>query len=120
MSRYRVTVRRGPKVEHSTHDSLDDALVVVEADARTAPRRGSVEFLSRHYEPGDQVAVRIELKGPRVRVGVDVRGDGEMVAWSGRNPACGDRAGSGGERARRASSHTPRIGVFAHRVPARA
>jgi hypothetical protein len=82
--KYRVTVRRGPKIEHSKHDSLDDALVVVEADARTAPRRGSVEFLSRHYEPGDLVAVRIELKGPRMRVGVDVRGDGEMVAWTGR------------------------------------
>jgi hypothetical protein len=81
---YRVTVRRGPKVDHSTHDSLDDALTVVEADARTAPRRGSVEFLSRSYEPGDLVAVRIELKGPRIRAGVDVRGDGEMVAWTGR------------------------------------
>ena len=82
--RYRVTVRRGPKVEHSKHESLDDALVVVEADARTAPRRGSVEFLSRHYEPGDQVAVRIELKGPGLRVGVDVRGDGGIQAWTGR------------------------------------
>jgi hypothetical protein len=81
---YRVTVRRGPKVEHSKHSTLDDAFVVVEADARTAPRRGSVEFLSRHYEPGDRVAVRIELKGPRLRAGVDVRGDGDMVAWTGR------------------------------------
>ena len=81
---YRVTVRRGPKVEHSKHASLDDALVVVEADARTAPRRDAVELLSRHYEPGDLVAVRVELKGPRVRAGVDVRGDGDMVAWTGR------------------------------------
>ena len=62
--KYRVTVRRGPKVEHSKHESLDDALDVVEADARTAPRRGSVDFLSRRYEPGDVIAVRIELKGP--------------------------------------------------------
>jgi hypothetical protein len=81
---YRVTVRRGPKVEHSTHEALDDALTVVEADARTAPRRDAVEFLSRRYEPGDVVAVRIELKGPRVRAGVDVRGNGDMVAWTGR------------------------------------
>jgi hypothetical protein len=81
---YRVTVRRGPKVERSTHEALDDALTVVEADARTAPRRAGVEFLSRHYAPGDVVAVRIELKGPRLRAGVDVRGDGDMVAWTGR------------------------------------
>ena len=82
--KYRVTVRRGPKVEHSKHDSLDAALTVVEADMRTAPRRGAVEFLSRRYEPGDLVAVRIELTGPSVRAGVDVRGDGDVVAWTGR------------------------------------
>ena len=82
--KYRVTVRRGPKVEHSKHESLDDALTVVEADMRTAPRRGSVDFLSRRYEPGDVIAVRIELKGPHGRAGVDVRGDGDVVAWTGR------------------------------------
>jgi hypothetical protein len=81
---YRVTVRRGPKVERSKHESLDEALVVVEADARTAPRRGSVVFISRHYEPEDLVAVRIELKGSGVRAGLDVRGDGTVVAWTGR------------------------------------
>jgi hypothetical protein len=81
---YRVTVRRGPKVEHSKQASLDEALDVLETHARTAPRRGGVDFISRHYEPGDLVAARIELKGSGVRAGLDVRGDGSMVAWTGR------------------------------------
>jgi hypothetical protein len=81
---YRVTVRRGPKVEHFQQDSLDEALETVEQQARTAPRRDAVEFVSRRYEPGDQVALRIELKGSGVRAGLDVHGDGSTVAWTGR------------------------------------
>ena len=79
--KYRVTVRRGPKVTHAAHDSLDDALTDLEAAARTTPRKDRVEFLGRSYEP---VAVRVELKGSGVRAGLDVRGDGTMVAWTGR------------------------------------
>ena len=78
---YRVTVRRGAKVTHATHASLDEALTDLEAEARTTPRREHVEFLGRSYEP---VAARIELKGARVRAGLDVRGDGTLLAWTGR------------------------------------
>jgi hypothetical protein len=82
--RYRVTVRRGPKVEHSKQPSLEEALEALERHARTAPRRDTVDFISRRYEPGDLVAARIELKGGGVRAGLDVHGDGSMVAWTGR------------------------------------
>ena len=55
---YRVTVRRGPKVQHFKHDSLDEALTDLEAEARTTPRADQVQFLGRSYEP---VAVRVDV-----------------------------------------------------------
>lgn len=78
---YRLTVRRGPKIEHSREPSLDEALTALEAAARTTARRDQIQALGRTYDP---VAARIEIKGPGVRAGLDVRGDGEMIAWRGR------------------------------------
>jgi hypothetical protein len=81
---YRLTVRRGPTIEKDTRETLAEALDLLEAYARTATRREPVEFVSRRYEPGDLVALRIELKGDGVRGGLDVHGDGSAVAWTGR------------------------------------
>ena len=79
---YKVTVRRGPKVEHERHETLDAALSSIQrhAHGRTRP----VAALGTRYEPGDIVAARIELKGAKQRAGLDVRGDGTLVAWTGR------------------------------------
>jgi hypothetical protein len=98
LSAWRVTVRTGPKVERVHAESLDEALDALERHARSAPRREAVDFVSRHYEPGDLVALRIELSGSGVRAGLDVRGDGSAVAWTGRirraaiEPAPGETA----------------------------
>jgi hypothetical protein len=81
---YQVTVRRGPKVEKIKRESLDEAIETLEHHARFMPRRAGVDFVNRRYEPGELVAGRIELKGSGVRAGVDVHGDGSMVAWTGR------------------------------------
>jgi hypothetical protein len=81
---YRVTVRRGPKIERSTHDSLDDALHRMRAEANATPRAGAVGGLGKRYEPRDRVAARIELKAPNAHAGLDVRGDGTVLAWTGR------------------------------------
>jgi hypothetical protein len=81
---YRLTVRRGPNVEKASRETLEEALDLLEAYTRTATQRDAVDFVSRRYEPGDQVAMRIELKGDGVRAGLDVHGDGTAVAWTGR------------------------------------
>jgi hypothetical protein len=80
-------VRTGPKVERLDAGTLEEALDAVELHARAAAnteRRAPVDTRVRRYEPGDQVAVRAELRGPRMNAGVDVRGDGSVEAWTGR------------------------------------
>lgn len=87
MSAWRITIRTGPKVERVRAETLDEALDAVELHARAAAnteRRGPVDMRMRTYEASDQVAVRVELRGPRVAAGVDVRGDGAVQAWTGR------------------------------------
>jgi hypothetical protein len=86
---YILTVRSGAKVDKERHENLRAALDAMErtgtelsgrADAR--PVGGSV---IRRIEPVQQVAARLELRGPgRLRAGVDVRGDGSTEAYTGR------------------------------------
>ena len=84
---WRVTVRDGPRVQKLRAAALEEALELVEREARVlaaGPRRRTVDLRGRRFEPQQQVAGRVELAGPRVRAGVDVRGDGAAEAWTGR------------------------------------
>src|SRR5687768_12386965 len=84
---WRVTVRDGPRVEKLRADGLEQALDLVEREARAlaaGPGRRTVDLRARTFTPQQQVAGRVELRGPRVAAGVDVRGDGETEAWTGR------------------------------------
>jgi hypothetical protein len=86
---YSLTTRRGPKVERDHFDDAGAALAALEwrgaelqdeADAHVIDLK-----LARRFEPVQQVVARLELTGPgRLRVGVDVRGDGSAEAWTGR------------------------------------
>jgi len=80
-------VRDGPRVEKLRADGLEQALELVEREARALaarPGRRTVDLRARTFTPQQQVAGRVELRGPRVAAGVDVRGDGETEAWTGR------------------------------------
>lgn len=80
---FTITARVGPQVAKSRHHSLDEALAALEAQlggARRAPER---RVLGRTYESVGQVAGRFEVKGPGVRGGIDVRGDGSAEAYRG-------------------------------------
>jgi hypothetical protein len=84
---WRITVRTGPKVERLRAEDVEEALDAVELHGRAAAnteRRGAVDTRVRRYEAADQVAARVELRGPGVNVGVDVRGNGGVQAWTGR------------------------------------
>ena len=84
---WRVTVRDGPRVAKLRAASLEEALDLVEREARVlanGPRRVAVDLRARKFTPQQQVAGRVELSGRAVHAGVDVRGDGAAEAWTGR------------------------------------
>jgi hypothetical protein len=88
---WKLIVRAGPKVETSRYDQLEDALDALEARARALAEEATgrpVDVKFRRFEPVEQVLARIELSGPqrlmpKVRAGVDVRGDGSTEAYLG-------------------------------------
>lgn len=87
---YRVIIRRrNGKTDKRSFASLGDAVDDLETELRSVAtviaRAPRVErALGREYEPAEQVAVRGELRGPgRLRAGIDVRGDGTMVPFTG-------------------------------------
>jgi hypothetical protein len=84
---WRVKVRNGPRVEKLRAAGMEEALDLVEREGRVlsaGPGRRAVDLRSRTFTPQQQVAGRVELAGPGVRAGIDVRGDGEAEAWIGR------------------------------------
>jgi hypothetical protein len=85
---HRVVIRSGPRVERLEAPSLDGALELIEERARAlagGPRSAPVELRYKTFEPVQQVAHRLELRGPgRRSAGLDVRGDGSVEAWTGR------------------------------------
>jgi hypothetical protein len=84
---WRVTVRNGPRVGKQRLATAGEALAAVEREARAiaaAPGRSAVDLRARTFTPQQQVAGRIELRGPGVTAGIDVRGDGAVEAWTGR------------------------------------
>jgi hypothetical protein len=71
------------------HRGLDETLRALEREGRqleqTADGHAQGGMLTRRLEPVQIVVARLELSGPRrLRVGVDVRGDGSSEAFSGR------------------------------------
>jgi hypothetical protein len=85
---YRLTVRSGPKVRRERFETLDDALEALELEGRELERaadgRAVGGTLMRRIEPVQQVLGRLELAGPGLRAGIDVRRDGSSEAFTGR------------------------------------
>lgn len=89
MKDYRVTARKGPKVERERYDDAGQALAAVERHVeemeRTAHARATGGRIVRRFEPVQQVVGRVEIKGPDgLRAGIDVRGDSSSEAYTGR------------------------------------
>lgn len=82
---WKLTVRRGPKVEKSAHAELEAALDALASALRDAEGAVEIQLFRRTYTPAQQVEVRGELRGPgRRHGGIDRHGDGTLTPWSGR------------------------------------
>ena len=85
MAAEKLLVRLKGRVEREKYETLDEALDALEARGRelqrtTRSKPVDTKVLGR-YEPAQQVAARLELRG---RGGVDIRGDGSASAYTGR------------------------------------
>jgi hypothetical protein len=86
---YSLKTRRGARVQRDRFEALDLALTALELRGEQLQGEANAQTIDlrvgRTFEPVQQVFARIELAGPgRVRVGVDVRGDGSAEAWTGK------------------------------------
>jgi hypothetical protein len=88
MAGYALTARIRGKVERESFDDLGAALDALERRGHLLQGRADADIvggsLMRRFQPEDQVTARLEVSGRGVRGGVDVRGDGTAVPFTGR------------------------------------
>jgi hypothetical protein len=88
MAGWTLTARSRGKVERERFEDLGAALDALERRGHELQGRADADVvggsLMRRFQPEDQVTARLELQGPGARAGVDVRGDGNAVAFTGR------------------------------------
>jgi len=82
-------VRHGSDVTRFGFDDLDSAIEALRTQARAIRAEGPLDRVAslRDFEPGEQVHARLEISGRGLlrppTAGVDVMGDGSIVAFSG-------------------------------------
>jgi hypothetical protein len=87
---WKLTVRDGSDVSHTNFEELGEAVAAMRERAMEIRAGGPAEKVSalREFAPGDQVRARLQLSGKgwlrKPIAGVDVRGDGTFVAFTGR------------------------------------
>jgi hypothetical protein len=88
MVRFTLTTRVSGEVEHERFDRLGEAVDALERAGHRLQGQADADAvggsLTRRFEPEDQVTARLEIRGRGVRAGVDVRGDGRAVPFTGR------------------------------------
>jgi hypothetical protein len=86
---WRITVRHGSTVEKASFDSLEGALAEARARGAAVLAEGNLGGVSafREYGPEQRVQARIEVSGGGLfrgpEGGIDLMGDGSVVAYSG-------------------------------------
>jgi len=85
----KLTIRHGPEVSRKGFDDLDAALEGARQEVEALRAEGPLKKVSmlREFEPASQVHARLEISGKGLirppTAGLDLRGDGSLVAFSG-------------------------------------
>jgi hypothetical protein len=86
---WKVTVRHGSSVNRERFETLDESIAETRRRVDEVRREGGLPEISafREYAPEQRVHARIEISGPGLlrgaEGGVDVMGDGSLVAYTG-------------------------------------
>ena len=86
---WRLTVRHGSRVQKLRFESAQAAIDGARDQIDRVRREGNLPpiFALRDFEPGQRVHARIEVSGPGLlrppQGGIDVTGDGSVVAYTG-------------------------------------
>jgi len=87
---FKLTARQGPRVAREKFEDLDEAVAAMERRVKDIRSGGPLQArkMFREFDPGVQVAGRVEIStGSFLRsgesAGIDVMGDGTLVAYRG-------------------------------------
>lgn len=89
MSVWKLTIRHGSDVARERFEDLEAAVSELRRRAEAVRSEGDLKPASmlRDFAPGEQVHARLEISGRGLlrppTAGVDVHGDGSMVAFEG-------------------------------------
>lgn len=89
MARFTLTIRNGPRVSREQFDSLDQAIEAMRQHGTEIAAEGGLPEVSmlRTFGPEDRVKARLELSTGgmfrRREAGMDLMGDGSIVAYRG-------------------------------------
>lgn len=89
MSKFKLTIRHGPKVRRESFGTLEDAVAGLRAETDAIRADGGLPEVTafRTYEPSARVHARLEIStGGLLRgrdAGLDVMGDGGLVPFRG-------------------------------------
>jgi hypothetical protein len=88
MAGYKLTARVSGKVRHEDFATLEEALAGLERSGLSLQGQADAAVvggsLMRRFQPEQQVTARLEISGHGVHCGVDIRGDGSAVPFTGR------------------------------------
>lgn len=89
MATFKLTIRNGPRVRRSEHETAEEALAALDREVEALAAEGGLEEIKmlRTFRPDQRVKARLEISTGgifrRREAGVDLMGDGSVIPYAG-------------------------------------